>query len=244
MTMKKYLFALAMMSSLIVADLQAVMPLLFGGAASIPPVVPILVAHTAASSSNGTSVLTSAIDTTGATFLVASMANQGGSIPTFADSKGNTWTTVHTYGDGTDVDCIMYFCYSPTVGSGHTFLLTNASGGFPSIVVMGFSNITTSAVNAESGHTTVSGSTGQPGSITPSVAHTLVITGVAFNDNTSGAVSVNSGYTIVDTRPFTAGNAFGTSAAYKVLSSASAQNPTWNITTATGNSTGIAALAY
>ncbi len=210
---------------------------------------PALVAHTGAATpgSPWQFITTSAIDTTGATFLVLSLAFYAPTVTvTISDSKSNTWTALTRRGAGTDVDILTYVCYSPTVGSGHTFSLDSSpNGSFATMEVMAFSGITASAVNTSTGASTSSSSTGQPGSITPSVANTLVITAVAFDDNASGAVSINGGYTISDTVPYGTANNFGGSAAYIVLTSASAQNPTWNVTNSAVQVTAaIAAFAY
>ncbi len=206
---------------------------------------PALVAHTGAGL-GPTGGTTSAINTTGATFLAVSIAAQhpiGTAVLT--DSKGNTWTTLSEYGSQADVDNIVFFCYSPIVGSGHTFTYTTQFNNYSSMEVQAWSGVTTAAVNTSAGATTTSTGTAQPGSITPSVAHTLVISGVCFNDNSAGAVSINSGYTITDTVPFTGGLYYGSSMAYKILTSASAQNPTWNVTNSTTFVTsGITAFAY
>ncbi len=215
---------------------------------AIPPTggggSPSLVTNSYAESVDTTSVTTLATNTTGATFLVASIANYGPTgTGTFSDSKSNTWVQLTRRGSGAVVDVIMFVCYSPSVGTGHTFTYdTNPNGSYCSMEVMAFSGITTSAINASNGATTTSTTTAQSGSITPSVAHTLVIAGLGIGSG-AGAVSIDNSYTITDTVAF--GINFGSSMAYKVLSSASAQNPTWNVTTTAASLTAaIAAFAY
>ncbi len=108
--------------------------------------------------------------------------------------------------------------------------------------VLAFSGIITSAINASNGASTNATITAQSGSITPSVGNTLIIAGLGTGGG-AGAISINGGYTITDS--VAVGSNFGSSAAYLVLSAASAQNPTWNVTTTSTQLTAaIAAFAY
>src|SRR5271166_2184940 len=53
-----------------------------------------LVAHTVAGSSNGTSVTTSGINTTGANLIVLAPVLNNGTTVTPTDSNSNTWTAI------------------------------------------------------------------------------------------------------------------------------------------------------
>lgn len=218
------------------------MPFLFNPVAVVAA-TPTLLAHISANP-GGTGGTSGAINTTGATFLVVAGSCQGTQLSgVVTDSKSNTWV-FQRYGAGTDVDVYIAVCYSPIVGSGHTFTYTTGVATFPSFEVMAFNNIVTSAFNQSAG-TSGTSSTIQAGSVTPSVAKTLIIATVAINNNGGGSVSIDSSYSITDSVAFSGGLYYGSSSAYKVLSSASAQNPTWNLTnSSTGLSAGIASFAF
>ena len=143
-----------------------------------------LVNFAKAASGSG-ALTTSAIDTTGANFLIASVQqfiNSGGPA-TIADSKGNTWHLIswtNAQGFGKPA---FYYAYNATVGSGHTFTATaTAGGGDMALNVMAFSGVKTSSDPLESGNDTdaiSSSNTYQAASaITPASAGDLVITGL------------------------------------------------------------------
>ncbi len=201
------------------------------GKTTSAPSSPVLVAHTASGLGlmGGTS---SAVDTTGATFIAVHVSAY---IPvgtlTMTDNKGNTWTSIQIFGTHGDYTSCWFFCFSPTsVGSGHTFTYSSEFNTYPSMEVLAFSGISTASVDHNNGTTTTSSSTGQTGSITPGTAHTLVLSGTSFGDNSGGSVSINSSYTLTDSIPNVNGSYLGSAAAYKVLTSSSAQNPTWDVT--------------
>lgn len=223
---------------------QALMMAAFPPAASSPT----LLAHTLGLSGAPGTVTSPAIDTTGATFLVVCGSFYGPSVPpsmSVSDSKSNTWTAVVTLGTGSDAYVYYSVCYSPaSVGSGHTFTTTHAFNIYAPIMVLAFSGITTSSVNTSAGTTTSSTTTFQSGSVTPSVAKTLMI---AFGgwDGTAGTVSIGSSYTLTDQTDSGGGVNLGSSAAYKVLTSASAQNPTWTASSSVASAAaGILSFAY
>ena len=85
-----------------------------------------LIAHAIVGSSTGNNATTSAIDTTGATLLVALIVTDTGG-GTMSDSKGNTWTALTAHSGGTTVTGQLFYVSNPTVGSGHTFTPTISS---------------------------------------------------------------------------------------------------------------------
>jgi len=104
---------------------------------------------------------------------------------------------------------------------------------FGGLQVQAWSGSAASPFDQESGTTSGGVSTLQPGSLTPSEDNCLVITGMAHEANTSGATSINGGFTISDGTGYQGGVHEGGSMAYLVQTSAAAANPTWNITNAT-----------
>jgi len=187
---------------------------------------------------------TGSVDTTGATLLVCVVC--GSSTSNFAtppsDSFSNTWTKLSTYGDNADTNLIaIYYVFNPTVGPGHTFT-SNTGGGGTSMFSVWSGTLQTSAVFDTQngfGQTVGGNSTIQPGSITPAGIGELLITGLNTPQGTAYVISVDSGFTIMDTQqsftPFCAH-------AYLIDSSASPINPTWTITSVSTLGSAIAAF--
>lgn len=145
--------------------------------------------------------------------------------PVISDSKGNTWTFIANYDFFGQGHVWLMYVKSPTVGSGHTITSgTNRSA----IAVGGFSGSDlTAPFDTQTGQNVSSGSsTIQPGSLTPSVNNCLVVSGLYFESGT--LTSIGSGFTIFDTQ--NPGNS-AVSLAYKVQTTAGAENPLWTMST-------------
>lgn len=183
-----------------------------------------LVTSVAAQSLIGLTVTTAGVDTTGANgiFCVTSQYLNS-QAPT--DSKSNTYTLVAVYGSTFKVS--IYACFSPSVGSSHTFTLTFVGTTYPAIAAMAFSGLLTSSGQdgSATGQADQTVDNIQPGSITASAAD-VFITG--FSYNATPAPSINSSFVIPSglTLPTSAGAALGIGAAYKF--SSGAENPTWS----------------
>lgn len=168
-----------------------------------------------------TGAASSAIDTTGATLLVAVCSGFIGSTPNLTDSKSNTWTGLTIRGGGSLVK--IYYVANPTVGTNHTF---DPSGTNPSCTVAAFSGVvTTSPFDQENGNTGSGGSV-STGSVTPSEDNELVIAGVTFYP--AGVVSINGGFTITDQVNYVLGAEMGSGLAYLIQTSVAAANPAWS----------------
>lgn len=166
---------------------------------------------------------TGAIDTTGASLIVAAISGFGGSgFPTITDSKSNTWTGLTAQGfSGTLMK--MFYTVPSSVGSGHTF--TPGTASFPAICVAAFSGVHATPFDQENGATGSGGSV-STGSVTPSEDNELVITGLGWYP--AGAVSINGGFTISDQENYAAGVNIGAALAYLIQTSAAAANPAWS----------------
>lgn len=188
----------------------------------------VLKAHTSAESPGGADVTTGSIDTTGADFLVISLASFTATAVTVSDSKGNSWTPL-TIRTGNAVDVRIYYSIPTSVGSGHTFTVTGSA--FQSLSVAAFSGSAQSSVfEAESGVGSASASTLQPGSLTPSADNYLIITGQGGNSQghagTTDSPFTSNTDSLVD---HAAGsNGFGTGIAWDIQTTATARNPTWD----------------
>jgi hypothetical protein len=187
-----------------------------------------LIVNTALRSTNTTSVTTSAIDTTGANLLVLALSNyQPGPVATISDSKTNTWTPLTTYEQAGQNRIKLYYVAGPTVGSGHTFTATNATAQYPSVAVAAFAGAHASPFRAESGQAGDTGDASQrhPGSVASGGATDLFVSGCS-ELGAGITLSVDSGFTVTDFLPGDS-NSIGIALAYKIQTSASAENPGW-----------------
>lgn len=193
------------------------------------------------SESKGTAInggTSDAVDSTGANLIVIGIHNYSTFALTVSDSKGNTWTALTSYRTSNQSGIRFYYCLAPTVGSGHTFTVSSTAA-YPVITAMGFSGVKTSSpFDVENGALNTTGTSRQPGSVTPAENGSLVIAGMTFN----GAVtspSVDSSMTLQETVPYLAANYMGALAAYYIQPTAAAINPTFSWTTSINNSSAI-----
>jgi hypothetical protein len=180
-------------------------------------------------SGTGNAQASAAIDTTGATLLVA-LCGRGQSVPTTtaSDSKSNTWSSL-TPGTGSNPESIIFYVVNPTVGTGHTFTIGSA-GGYAAAIVSAFTGVDTSSPFDQQNATGAAGwvdGTAFPGSITPGVNNELVVSCAASQLTTTSWLA--SGMTIIDQIPFNSGISVfhGVATAYVVQTSAAAINPNW-----------------
>lgn len=176
---------------------------------------------------------TTGVDTTGANLIVLFAAYEAGS--TVSDSKSNTWTALTPKGSGGVAQ--LFYCFNPTVGSGHTFSTTPITYG--GIFMAAFSGATSSPFDVENGVAPGSGTSIQTGSVTPSLNNELIITGINLGGS-AASPTINSGFTQTDSINANSGVSYGGSLAYLIQTSASAVNPTWSWTNAATNPAVIA----
>lgn len=190
-----------------------------------------LVAHASSVGSNGTT--TSAINTTGASLLVAFVGFVFNNAAVISDSYGNTWTPLTFHLGVNNCTTQIFYVQNPTVGTGHTFSETGTST-YPALSVAAFSGTATSSVfDVQNGTNPVGATTFQPGSVTPSQNNSLIVTGFD-NDQGSSAqdTTINSGFTITDQNGYGFGVNEGGGLAYLVQTTAAPVNPTWTMSTA------------
>ena len=191
-----------------------------------------LKASTFAQSLNQNDVTTSGIDTTGADLIiiVAGWYPQGGTVKV-KDSASNTWSSKTSYFDGLFRQIQISYVFSPTTGVAQTF----GSGGtgdtctqcYAAITVEAWSGSTSNGNEGDKSANTGSGTSLQPGSISPA-ANDLFITGIAAANSATGFT--NGGvFTVSNQHAFT-GNGVAIGMAHGT--SSSAQNPTWSWTNA------------
>ncbi len=189
----------------------------------------LITSVSAGGSDGGNSVTTVGVDTTGADFLVACVSRySGGGAAPLTDSKSNTWTPLTDRIVGTAAGCRLYYCASPTVGSGHTFS-ASGTGVYPSVAALAFSGANVASVfGAESAGGGGDGQTSvQPGSLTPSEDNALWVTGViSYNGNVQ---SIDGGFTAQELVANVGGQHVSLGLAFLIQTSAAAANPTWSI---------------
>ena len=139
-----------------------------------------LVHATAAAASAGAAVTTGAIDTTGATLLVAICAtNNANGTPSVSDSASNTWTalTAHSVSGAFAQSQILYVI-NPTTSATHTVTIGAAASNLAVLSVIAFAG--TSTFDAQSGNSTSGAATGiTSGTITTTADGELIVWGVA-----------------------------------------------------------------
>lgn len=179
---------------------------------------------------------TSAVDTTGASLLVACVTDFAANSAAVSDSKGNTWIAtpnppfgLNNFGSADQAELKFFYAKNPTVGTGHTFSFTSNASTF---LVSAYSGADTTApydTGSQGGGRSGPGSgSAQAGSITPSQANSLIVTVVTPSDSSSGAPTVDSSYTITDSSAYQLGVAEGGGMAYFIQSTATATNPKWS----------------
>lgn len=185
-----------------------------------------LVADTGAQSPDNNGVTTAAIDTTGATLLVAMTCYDfNGSNGAPSDSEGNTWVNLN----GQNIDdltiALPWYVENPTTDASHTFSITG-TGNYATIMVMAFSGtVLTSVFDQENSAASISSASLAAGSITPTENNELIISGMCGNA-TQTTLSVNESMTREQHFPSGATAKPG-AMAYKIQTTATAINPTW-----------------
>lgn len=89
---------------------------------------------------------TAAIDTSGANFLIATVAAfTSGPADSFSDTKSNTWHALGPYTNTAgSMRVSLYYAYNATVGSGHQFT-QGTTGSYTIIAVAAFAGLQTSS---------------------------------------------------------------------------------------------------
>ena len=193
-----------------------------------------VVGSASAGSTDGTNATTAGFDTTGANFIAICLSGVTGSTaPT--DNKSNTYTARTRYSSG-GVGIVLYYVQAPTVGSGHTFTISSG-GSVPSIFAIALSGSDVTPFDVENGGNGAGVTSHQPGSVTPSVDNELLISCLNYADTTT--ISINSSFTLPVQEPLVGGQHYGGALAYKIQTSAGAENPTWSWTNVSSVSAGI-----
>lgn len=178
------------------------------------------------------SCVTDAIDTTGATLIVLSIArDENASQINLTDSKSNTWNLLGYISQGATRN-MLFYSIPTSVGSGHTFSNTGTTN-FSSIAVAAFSGNAPFIITDVLSKAAASATTVAPGSITPTQDSELIVCSCAFSGTGSTPISIDDSFTETNELDFNSGVSYGSGLAYKVQTTAAASNPTWTKTGAT-----------
>ncbi len=179
-------------------------------------------------------------DSTGADLLVAVVTNQGGVDNVPLQDANNTWVelTKQTSASGAQQAARLFYVVSPVTSASHFVQTTSGSVSLPSIGIQVWSGVRVAdPFDSESG-ANGNGATMQPGSITPTVAGSLFVTGMHGNITVTGT-TIDSSFTQTADLAATA-NAGDLEFAYKIGSGTTAENPLW---TAGNNNVRAAVMA-
>ena len=201
-----------------------------------------LIGHAAAAGGVSVGATTTPIDSrAGDLGIILSTWDNSSVSPAISDSLGNTWTPRTNY-NGTNPGIRLWYCQGLATGASHT-ASANTNAIDPGICFAVFSGSSASPYDTENGSSGALGANRQPGSITPAQNGELLLTGINVDSAGNSGLSINSGFTILDTVAFSPG--YGLALAYLVQSVAAAINPTWTWGTYTGfsnSATNIAAF--
>jgi uncharacterized cupin superfamily protein len=184
----------------------------------------------AGAASGGNGFTTGTITTTGASTIIVVKAWYGGSEPNLTDSKSNSYTAAGAASTtATNWSVRQYYVHGGTVGTSHSWTL-DGTAHYASLSVLAFSGLSSSPLDQNAGDEEASWTTLPSGSITPSQANTVSVTGIVF-DNGSGTITEPTGYT-AGPEVMTSGSAHvGVSSAWKILTATTPINPDWTSST-------------
>lgn len=181
---------------------------------------------------HGNGLSTSPIDTTGATLLVlAECTFTSGTPQGPSDSAGNTWQALTAYGSSSGGGEIrVFYSYGPKTSASHVF--NDPDDDYNAMAVLAFSGTLAGAsvFDSATGNYETTGTTVQPGSLTPTQPGELVVSFACSGDTKATTATIGSGFTLVQ---FLSGNANGSNsedlgAAFTIVTSLAPVNPTWN----------------
>lgn len=166
--------------------------------------------------------VTGSQNTTGATFIAASVTADTGTLPSsLTDSKGNTWARL-TISTSATVDTVLYVVASPTVGSGHTFTPPQSYDG---ICVAWYTGQAASPTDQQN-HGITSGTSISTGPVTPSEDNELLLAAWGSDaSNTTSMMAVDSGFTLLGTVEAVPAVTYGVALAELIENMATSKNP-------------------
>ena len=199
-----------------------------------------LLTHTAKGATASNTVTTTAIDTTGATVIAIVLAGSLGAFTPsdLSDSASNQ--AAYLFCPVQNAGLILVFIINPATSASHTFTYTQTFS-YPSLAVASFSGAA-GGLQTSDGANNVASTTVQPGSLTPSGANGLLVTGYTNNLST-GTPTFTIDSSFIKTDQIDGGATPSTVAlAYLIQTSAVSVNPTWTTSTSAANTTMMAVV--
>lgn len=187
-----------------------------------------LITNGGAASGDTNGAIVSALNTSTANALFATVSSYlANAEPTLSDFYSNIWIPLTAQTIGGLLRQRLWYCAGAIVGSGHTFTVSGTAS-FPALCVAAFSNVNASPFGSENGATT-GGQTLSTGSVTPAVNGSLLITGLQFNYIGSTVPTVDSSFILTNSTAPSGSSSFGAAMAYKIQTTAGAENPQWAV---------------
>jgi hypothetical protein len=185
---------------------------------------------------------TGAIDTTGATFIVATVAAASGVTPVVSDNKSNTpWVHCNVALASSGSPNSWTFYINPTsVGSGHTF---SATGSESTIAVQAYSGGAAypDVLDDETKNSAfLVSSLNYPSALTPSQVNCLLVAAVTFEDGSTP--TIDSSFNRSDFLNRVGGVNKSLGMAYQIQTTATARNPTWSWAVSNANAAAVLAV--
>lgn len=166
---------------------------------------------------------------------------------TLSDSPGNTYAslTAHGSGGGVDPRTRLSYKYAPAISASHS-VTSSGSIVAEALFALGFTGVQAGSdpLGTQNGTTSSSSavSTLQVGSVTPGAIGDLIVCLLGLAAAAGGVVSIDSGFTIIDTLAYSSGVNLGGYIAVLIAPSTSPVNPTWSWPSATQASGAIASF--
>lgn len=218
--------------------------------AGVSPTVPTLLARAIAGAEFTFS--TPAIDTSGATLLVAvTTIINSAPTPTLSDNKGNTWVAVpSSSGLAGQQRSQIFYAANPVVGAGHTVTMTSSGSTYGAISFLAFAGITTTSPLDQHNANGLLGTytSLSTGPITTTQGNTLVVTGFSSGGNltTRGQITLDVSGQFVQAGSLNTVSAvtYGLYAGFAIVTTPATVNPTWTAQGGSGiNVNGTAVIA-
>lgn len=173
---------------------------------------------------------TTGINSTGGNLAIIGISayrysNFGGSP--VSDNFGNTYTAGSVAnGSSSGASVQLWYCYNPTVGSGHTATVAGTNT-LSTVVLAVYSGATSSPLDQQAAHESNSGTTIAAGSITPLQNNELIIAYVGAD--ATNTFTAPTGFTIDAQGAGSSGNYIGSAIAHQIQTTATPVNPTWSV---------------
>lgn len=221
--------------------LSKVLFLLFLLIPSYVQAVPTLISSVAVTNDSLNSATSKSSSVTTGAGIIVIVVSHDQSVPSYTvtDSLGNVYLSRTNYASTAEGAIQIWYVLTP-ITSGTTDFTIFTSGGIPSGVMMAFGDVT--SYELENGATNGAGSslTLATGAVSSSYSNVLLISGATWT--VVGVVTIDSSFTIAQQAAFVNGFHYGVGGAYKIITTAASQNPTWTFPTTSTNAVDIASF--